>query len=220
MLRQQRYHRSEERRLATRQKIGPRTVGHEPVGVDQPGEVVDHVAHQVEAVAARQAQHGEVAVPIEHLIEAPARYHVGLGQRDQTAPGAFVGIRWVPGQVRPQVDDVGLDRGIGRLAKARFVLRTRIEVGIDEGLQPGLVDFPFLLLQPFEVGHDSRGVALGNQIDHRLPIRIELRHGDGLHYRPPGTIRGLPGGLGRRLLHRFPLDALRAAAAQQQRCQQ
>jgi len=74
--REQAHHFEEERRLGAAEIIGPHAVGHVAVGVDQIGEVANHVLHQIMAPTLLQTQHREVRIPVVHLTEPPARNHI------------------------------------------------------------------------------------------------------------------------------------------------
>src|SRR5438270_861593 len=70
---EQAHHREEERRLRTAQIVRPHAVGNVAVGVDQIGEVANHVLDQIMPPTLLQTEHREVRVPVVHLAEPPAR---------------------------------------------------------------------------------------------------------------------------------------------------
>ena len=76
-------HPRQERRLRTGQVIGAVGVEHAAVVLDLEQHVVGHVAGQLDAPVRQQAELDEVAVPAVHLVELPARHHVGPGQVEQ-----------------------------------------------------------------------------------------------------------------------------------------
>ncbi len=72
-------HGGEKGRLAAPQVIRAVAVGNVAQGIEQVGEVVQHVFDELELAGFLQPQHGEVAVPVIDLPEAPARHHIGVG---------------------------------------------------------------------------------------------------------------------------------------------
>ena len=164
------HHVGEERRLRAARVVGAIAVRHMADGIDQVREVVEHVVDQVLAAGFLQAQHREVAVPVVALAEAPARHHVGLGQRDQRAVGrgALGGAR----QVRPQPVDVRAQRLVRRRRDRR--VDRRLEVLGDEVPQREARRVLLLRVEP----HDGGRVGVGRGVDEGLLVGIDLL---GLH---------------------------------------
>ena len=69
-------HRREERRLRAAQVVAAAAVRNVPVAIDEPGEIFDHVGHEIVAAAGLQTHHREVGIPVVHLAKAPAGHDV------------------------------------------------------------------------------------------------------------------------------------------------
>ena len=101
-------HFEKKRRLRAAQVIGARAVRDVSVGVDQVGEVIDHVLREVAALAFDQAQHREIGIPVIDLTKAAARDDIGTRQRQQR--GVRRGRIRAAGERVPQPVDVLADR--------------------------------------------------------------------------------------------------------------
>ena len=77
--RQQFHHQREERRLGAAQVIAAVAVGNMAEGVNLIRKVIHHIADFAPVAALRQAQHGEIAVPVVNLAEAAAGDNVRFG---------------------------------------------------------------------------------------------------------------------------------------------
>ncbi|MCW0417640.1 hypothetical protein NB689_003394 [Xanthomonas sacchari] len=161
------HHVREERRLRAAQVVGAVAVGDVPVGVDQVGEVVQHLPAAFVLAALHQAEHGEVGIPVVDLAEAPARYDVRVRQRQQAAVGRHVDL--AAHQQRPQRVDVLAQAGVltDRLGLHRAGF---LEVGGDETAQ---VEARLLALRQI-VGVDQRRVAQRQRVDEVLLVVEQL----------------------------------------------
>lgn len=138
-----------------------------PVGVDQVGEVVQHLAAERGLAALHQTEHGEVGIPVIHLAEAPARHHVRMRQRQQAAVWRHVGL--AAHQLGPQLVDVFTQRGV--LADRVGLHRRRLfEIGIHELAQ---VKAGVIVLRQI-VGVDQRRVAQRQEVDEVLLVVEQL----------------------------------------------
>ncbi len=152
------HHVGEERRLRAAEVVAAVTVGNMPVGVDQVGEVVQHLAAERGLAALHQAQHGEVGIPVIHLAEAPARHHVRVRQRQQAAVRRHVVL--AAHQLGPQQIDVLAQRGV--LTDRVGLHRRRLfEIGVHELAQ---VETGVIVLGQI-VGIDQRRVAQREEVD-------------------------------------------------------
>ena len=131
---QQLHHRSKEGRLGAGQEIVAVAVGNKADGIDQVGEVVDHILDHVHLSGGLQAQHGEVAVPIVDLPKASAGNDIGVGQRDEGAADRrrIVGL---PGEHRPEFVDVFGGAAAGVALITGSILLGQVEISEHKCLQ-------------------------------------------------------------------------------------
>jgi len=77
------HHQGEHGWLGAAEVIGATAIRHVPVGIDQIGEVVDHVAQQLRATTGGQAKHREVRIPVIEFAKTAARHDIGMWQLQQ-----------------------------------------------------------------------------------------------------------------------------------------
>ncbi len=161
------HHVGEERRLRAAEVVGAVAVGNMPVGVDQVGKVVQHLAAERGFAALHQAQHGEVGIPVIHLAEASARHHIRMRQRQQAAVRRHVVL--AAHQLGPQQVDVLAQRGV--LADRIGLHRRRFfEIGVHELAQ---IEAGVIVLGQI-VGVDQRRVAQRQEVDKVLLVIEQL----------------------------------------------
>ncbi|XQU71595.1 hypothetical protein OJJOAM_004384 [Cupriavidus sp. H18C1] len=103
-------HQRKHRRLRTAQVVAARAVGHQPVTVEQIGEVVRHRPHQIVAAAGLESQHREIGIPVVQLAEASAGHDIGgeaaaaastrADGRSDRASAPATGCRYVRAAIR------------------------------------------------------------------------------------------------------------------------
>jgi len=185
---QQFHHQAEERRLRTAEVVAAVAIRDVAVLVQLPGEVVDHVAHMLPALAGRQAEQGEVAVPVIDLAEAAAGHYVRVWQRQQRSVRIDAG--GMPLQYRPQAFDVRAQSFACRRHVGRWIAGY-VEVGRDEIAQR----VTGLLLRGLPVGQYGRrrlarygvgeGLLVGKQVralyllEQRSQLPVGRRSGVG-----------------------------------------
>ena len=70
-------------RLGAPEVVAARAVGHVAIRVDEVGEVLEHIAHQLLAAIGGSAEHGEARSPVVQLPEAATWNPIGVGQLQQ-----------------------------------------------------------------------------------------------------------------------------------------
>ena len=191
MGREELHHKREKRRLRAAEIVAAVAIGDVAPGIDLRREIGHHILNFIPVPALRQAQHGEVAIPVIHFTEATAWHHVGFGQRQQRVP--LFDLNGTAGQHRPQAVDM-LTQRLALWRNVAIVVLRQGEVQLDEMAQ---VEAGLVFLHAI-VGEDHQRVAIGDRIGkgflvgeepgalHIIKQRAEhhirgWRHGFGFH---------------------------------------